>query len=72
MTRAIALAAFCLLACPAAADEPATPPVPANEASRYCARDGESAEARIERLEVALRLAKAERAVNRRRNATRR
>ncbi len=66
--RAIAVCGLvCAIACPATADEAPAAPVPANEASRYCARDGESAEARIERLEVALRLAKAERAVNRKR-----
>lgn len=35
--------------------------------SHYCARDGETLEERIQRLETALRLAKAERAVNRKR-----
>jgi hypothetical protein len=33
--------------------------------SRYCAREGETIDQRIARLEVALRLAKAERRVNR-------
>ena len=72
----VACAAFLMLASPAArAEEPARQDA-ANaqpEAmSKYCARADETIEARIERLETALRLARAELVVNRKRNAPRR
>lgn len=59
LVRAVVVALLVVLGT-AQAEEPA--PAPAE--SRYCARDGESIEQRIERLEVALRLAKAEKRVN--------
>jgi hypothetical protein len=64
------LACFLFLNVSRAETDPKTPPEP-NQAqpalSHYCAREGETIEARIERLETALRLARAELKVNRRR-----
>jgi hypothetical protein len=57
-------AAFCLLSRPATAAEPPATQNAVQEASRYCARDGETTEERIERLETALRLARQEARVN--------
>jgi hypothetical protein len=52
-------------------DPPSAPPVVAKSAttaeSKYCSRTGEAIEDRIARLETALRLARAEAAVNRKR-----
>jgi hypothetical protein len=73
--RAVLLAvAFLVLSCRISSatesDAPTSPPVAPAE-SHYCARAGESAEQRVERLEVALRLARAEVRVNSKRKAKR-
>jgi hypothetical protein len=62
--------AFLLIAPPATADEAPAPPRPANEACACPvngAVQGETIEARVERLAMQLRLAKAEALVNRKR-----
>lgn len=59
LVRAFLVALLLSLGAAHAEEAPAAP-----VESRYCARDGESIDQRIERLEVAIRLAKAERAVN--------